>query len=404
MSMDDKQATIWDNYAALKLFEKLMVKNYCIQSHSFEEYVNKKSKSKARLIKMIMWILLSLMMAFRYFILTFYHDEWFLAIQGEYLHKMYKLEIAGPAVCLLNVTVAQIRVFFWYFESRSKFQSLDLFYNLYTNSREYRLLDNKYEKRFSKILFIVFRLIFGGNINPFVVVFLILNSFIAYLTYLDGKSYLIIAIINALIFSIYGYQIITTAYITGYSIFVTTLYLKYKFGEIIDNMLKGIQQKDELLLYYSMVKHNLLTDFTHQLNDYISFVIGIVFSNCTGLFLLYFYAAMDQGVSLIMRIFLLFCVFLFISFIFTVNLMTASISTANKSVVKHLYPIFIDKKLKNIWTKLKVDSFIERLNRDFIGFYCYNLFKMTKRAFYEYFSILTSGYFLIYGFIKDNQI
>ena len=404
MNMNNKQANIWDNYAALGPFEKLMVKNNCISSHSFEDYVNNKKISKGRHLKMNLWILFFLLMALRYFVLTFYHDEWFLAIQGEYFHKIYKMEIAGPAVCLLYVTIAELRVFFWYFESRSKFHCLDLFYNLYTNSREYRLLDKNYEKRFSKILFIVFRLIFGKNINHNIVILLIFLNLFALLTYLDGKSYLIISLINALIMSLISYQMFTTGYITGYIIFVTTLYLKFKFREIFDNLKKGIQQKDELLMYYSMVKLNHLSDFTHDLNDYISCIIGIVFSNCTGLLLIYFYAAMDQDVNILMRIFLFLSVFLFIAIMFTVNLMTASISTANKSVVKHLYPIFIDKKFNNIWIYLKVDSFIERMNRDFVGFYCYNLFKMTKPAFYEYFTVLTSGYILICRFIKNNKI
>ena len=49
--------------------------------------------------------------------------------------------------------------------------------------------------------------------------------------------------------------------------------------------------------------------------------------------------------------------------------MASSICSMNKVIVKHLHPIQFDKRYKTRQMKLKIDSFIDRLNEEFVGFY-----------------------------------
>ena len=85
---------------------------------------------------------------------------------------------------------------------------------------------------------------------------------------------------------------------------------------------------------------------------------------------------------------------------FIINQLSASITVRNKSIHKYLYIIFCSKRIIRIRTKLTIDSFIARLNTQFIGFYCFNLFKFTKKAFYEYAFVISTCYFLMLDIIK----
>ena len=80
---------------------------------------------------------------------------------------------------------------------------------------------------------------------------------------------------------------------------------------------------------------------------------------------------------------------------FIINQISASITVRNKSVHKYLYPMFCSKRKTRIRTKLSIDSFIARLNTQFIGFYCFYLFPFTKMAFYKYAFTVSTCYFLI---------
>ena len=85
---------------------------------------------------------------------------------------------------------------------------------------------------------------------------------------------------------------------------------------------------------------------------------------------------------------------------FTINQLSASITVRNKSIHKFLYPMFYSNRIIRIRTKLAIDSFIARLNTQFIGFYCFNLFKFTKLTFYQYAFSVSTCYFLITKVLK----
>ena len=55
----------------------------------------------------------------------------------------------------------------------------------------------------------------------------------------------------------------------------------------------------------------------------------------------------------------------------------------NHLIVKLLYPIQFDKKPKKLTNKLKIDSLIARLNKEFVGFNCLYFIKFTKLSFYQ---------------------
>ena len=74
----------------------------------------------------------------------------------------------------------------------------------------------------------------------------------------------------------------------------------------------------------------------------------------------------------------------------------------NQTLPKYLYSIFHEKQftrfqhritfnlnynfgqLSDIMVRIKIDSFIARLNEEFVGFYCFNSFIITKLTFFEH--------------------
>ena len=105
-------------------------------------------------------------------------------------------------------------------------------------------------------------------------------------------------------------------------------------------------------------------------------------------------------------------------FLFMFTHFTTSITTSNKTLPEYLYPVFKDNNfnrlnnqvglnlnykfgiLSNITVHMKIDSFIARLNEEYVGFYCYNLFQLTKLAFLQYLYTFMTAYVLISGLIK----
>ena len=144
-----------------------------------------------------------------------------------------------------------------------------------------------------------------------------------------------------------------------------------------------------------MVKYNEISQLIQNLSDYINYIIGLIYSFGILITAIFIKIITDQTASIVTRIFCLVLLIALCIVCYMVNIMSASISTANKSFAKHLYPIFIEKHFRNLRLKFKIDGFIARLNNQFIGFYCFNLFKFTKLAFYQFFYILTSAYILV---------
>ena len=83
--------------------------------------------------------------------------------------------------------------------------------------------------------------------------------------------------------------------------------------------------------------------------------------------------------------------------------MASSICMMNDIIVKLLYPIQFDKRPKTRQIKLKIDSFINRLNEEFVGFYCLYAIKFTRMSFYQYILGISTTYFLVKGLVNGRQ-
>ena len=105
------------------------------------------------------------------------------------------------------------------------------------------------------------------------------------------------------------------------------------------------------------------------------------------------------------RVTSLFFLFLTCTFNYTIYWVASSICLMNKKIVKLLYQIQFDKSLNTRMTRLtrlKINSFVARLNKEFVGFHCLYSIKFTKRSFYNYLLGISTTYFLLTDFYNDK--
>ena len=135
-----------------------------------------------------------------------------------------------------------------------------------------------------------------------------------------------------------------------------------------------------------------------QLSGPFDMMIGIINCFCPYLIAISIELLKIRGndiASKIAEIFFIFLLIVSIVDVFVINQISASITVRNKLFPRYLYPVFFWKRKTNIRMELKIDSFISRLNSQYIGFYSFSWFKFTKLAFYQYAFTVSSSYILI---------
>ena len=173
--------------------------------------------------------------------------------------------------------------------------------------------------------------------------------------------------------------------ITTFFFYLPITYLNYRFDELIRKLRIGVKWNNENVIYQILKSHDELIDVVNQLSPIFNIIIGINY--CVTPYIVAIevqaikidrndmvYNMLKKGISL------LFVTSNIITLI--INQLSASITVRNITIPQYLYPIFCSPRFRKIQIKLKIDSFIARLNTQFIGFYCFNLFKYDKMAFY----------------------
>ena len=111
--------------------------------------------------------------------------------------------------------------------------------------------------------------------------------------------------------------------------------------------------------------------------------------------LLWQIASYFNGVT---RLIALFGLFLTCTFNYTIYWMASSIFLMNKIIVQLLYSIQFDKTRETkmtLFKRLKIDSFVARLRKEFVGFRCLYSIKFTRLTFYHYLVGISTTYFLL---------
>ena len=163
-----------------------------------------------------------------------------------------------------------------------------------------------------------------------------------------------------------------------------SLYLKYKFNEINQQIQLSLHLKDPALLMATINEHHSIARTTEDINHFFKYIIFIVYYPCMPTLMILAYLTNSQDTVLIIRFITLFIFILVFAINFLIALLSSPISRAAEKPRKYLYKCFAQRIFKNSLNKqnrLKILAFIERLGGHDIGFYCWNLFPMNYYHF-----------------------
>ena len=216
-------------------------------------------------------------------------------------------------------------------------------------------------------------------------------------------------------------KIIYVSY-AGYIMFVaiTFIFLKLKQNEIIKSIKLNVLWRNKFRLYDNLKDYHQLTKLVNKLGKLINVICGIIY-----LFIPLFISQIlwilndvesKNNMDIIAQgLFITGVSALFIIIYIFVDIMS-NITQAKRTLPKYLYPIFHEKQftrfehrislnlnynfgqLSDIMVRIKIDSFIARLNKEFVGFYFLYLFKVTKLTFLKLIYMLMSDFVLIQDF------
>ena len=342
-----KLASMSNEIVAIDKAEKIMVENYLIQSTSLESYAKKEKVTTKRIVKSWSFFAFLLLGLVKWSLLVKYNDEWFLATQGEFLYKMYKIKVVAGLYVLISCLIIAIVLGTWCLESKSKLHCLDLLYHLRLKSMAYRL-EPKNEKNFLIITSLLVE-VFVSNGKAVIIVISIAYSGFALLAYLDHSvnHSIILLSINLCATVIWVRKCVILGMGTSLLFYCPLFYLKLRFNEIFLNLKKGLKERNPKLIFYSIAKHKQTSSLTKALSDYINLMIGVN------------YTLTSTGIV----------------------------------IVLHFH---------NLMINLKIEELIAGLNEHFIGFYCFNLFKFTRMTFLQFYGFLTTSYILVNRVLKQS--
>ena len=110
--------------------------------------------------------------------------------------------------------------------------------------------------------------------------------------------------------------------------------------------------------------------------------------------------SMDKELPIFSRVFALVTWLLLALMLNFIMYLVSSLSKFNSIIAKQLYCRFCGRRMKSLMTMVKLDSFIARLTKEYIGFRCFTLLKFKRLSFYQYLVGISSCYFLINGLKK----
>ena len=311
--------------------------------------------------------------------------------------------IAQALLFSLYLTTLLAKLIVVHYESRKKIEFIDMIVDFKARKPSYQL-NQKHRKKITLRTFILyygFIRTTGTIISIFLTFFFIIYTFVVYLY---GEYNSIIMLIFWTIINVIAINELRIIAIFGtlFFYFPITL-LNYRFDELIVRLRVLIRWNNPNAIIQVLESYNELINDCKQLSGPYNLAIGLVYCLAPYILALFVEMMRIKRDDFIFQFFKTTYIFLFIlvNFItFIINQLSASITVRNKSIHKYLYPMFCSERIIRIRTKLAIDSFIARLNTQFIGFYCFNLFKFTKMTFYQYALSVSTCYFLIANFLK----
>ena len=304
------------------------------------------------------------------------------------------------SLCMVSLLTRFVKV---YYERRKNLKVFDIVYDLKARKQKYQMS----QKHIKQITFRTCLLYYGyiriiGSISLFLATMLALGGTIGSYLYSDYGN-VIILWFWTIVFIIAINEVIIIVLYASFWFYTPITLLNYRFDELINKLRVSIRWNNTTAIHKIIESYNELISDCKELSGPYNISIGLVYCLVPYIIAILVELMKIERNDLLFKLLKIGFIFFFILTninAFIINQLSASITVRNKSIHKYLYPMFFSNMKIRIRTKLTIDSFIARLNTQFIGFYCFNLFKFDKMAFYQYAFTVSTCYFLITGVIK----
>ena len=363
--------------------DKLQCDNHVLMSQSTEHYVRRLPIQTKRKLYIYFYLTLNIIYGFKYAILSFNDQDWTLALPGEYLYGFENIKLKSRIIFLVVLAISIGIIVVHYLESTHQLVHLHYIFNNISGRKDF-VLSSNYQTIFVKRnMKYCTRL---NQLNNFMKISHTFTSFILQLItyFITVKQNLLISLINnfgLILLGRYSYPMLFTLLIWSYMI---TIYIQLRFATIIEMIISNLLLVKRAILNYDNT-YRMLLHLTKSFNIFLS-IIYIYYPIFYGFML---NIIIDKNTSTNVK----FILYLTNTMNFIVNYIIydqmSSISTTNTSILMNLYPILVDKNFKKLKLRLRIDSFIARLNTEYIGFHCLLFIKLKRLAFYEYLIGLT---------------
>jgi hypothetical protein len=195
------------------------------------------------------------------------------------------------------------------FEKNMKLEVISLLLRIKNNQLIYKLND-KYTAKFSRQTRIVAKVFLGPLFIVAVLINIIPYGYLSIEAYFDPKMdfSLIKLIINYILFTIFVNHGIAYVWLALVVFFYTTLYLKYHFQQIKEQIQECVKTGNPQLLIDAIHEHNYFTELTEKLNEMLSIGLGTVYFCGTPAFDILLHLSIYSENSYV-RFFMLYSVF-----------------------------------------------------------------------------------------------
>ena len=396
-----------DQFIDKMKFNKIVDKffKYCFNCNilyydSIDCYYSRKEPTLSRKIKFYLRYLIFFIFTIKYSLLSLYPDKLqgttltdITIIFGEQVNLVHALMLGiGIQLLLCKLTIV-------YFEGRKNFKVIDMFVD-WTARKPIYQISRKHEKMLTLKAFIIY---YGcmkiiGPIGPLIFTLMAIWTTIVTYLYHDYGNVITLWLWTIVLIIAFN-EVLSISLASIFFFLIPITLLNYLFDELIEKLRVSIRWNNEQQIDQVLVNYDQLIGCVQQLSGPYNTCIGLIYCLVPyNLAIIIEIMNIDISDDLLSKLVKVSFYLLFIGVniaLFMINQISASITVRNKSIHKYLYPMFINERKRKLQIKLKIDSFIARLNTQFIGFYCFNLFEFTKMAFYQYSLTVSKSYFLI---------
>ena len=376
---------------------RFMIDNFIVLSENFDDMINANDVSFGRRVKYYSNFGLHLAVMVKYIILMNRGDNVTAAMFGESLHVMGTMHHVSRLCLSINMTLVPVLITIRLIGEQYLMKLFQDYCHIDCTIAFNQINNRKLSLRMwlmSKV-FKYFLLIYSWFVFPSTLLFCSIR------VYLDDSvnNRIIILAISSVIQLFWFNNSISIAFTGAIIFFMVMTRIKLRYAQLINEV--KVNKITNLIKLNNSYNH--LVQDVKKIRKFFNPLIGIIYLSAPFIIGHAFQIMIDHNIYWLGRIIGL-TVFLVASISnYIIYSMASSICFMNKIIVKPLYPIQFNKKPKKLANKLKIDSLIARLNKEFVGFHCLYFIKFTKLSFYHYCLGLSTVYFLINKLMNEKQ-